>query len=106
MSSQAGRPSEHIPRVGRRDAKPGRDVRPALAPSDGVLSSPLNVQHGPVAGDDVLTAHRPQISGAADAVVGAPLTPPPDRDGLMLSVDSAGGYAVPKQLDGKKKKRR
>ena len=77
--------------------------RPVLAPSDAVLSSPLHQQ--PIAGDAVLTSHRPVITGAADAVTGAPLTPPPGRDGLQLGVDSAGGFLVPKELDGKKKPR-
>ena len=51
---------------------------------------------------------RPQISGAADAVIGAPLSPPPDgaREGLSLGVDAEGGFLVPKQLDAGKKPRR
>jgi len=81
-----------------------REDRPVLGPSDAPLSAPL-LHHQPVTGDDVLTAHRPQIAGAADAVIGAPLSPPPDRDGLQLGVDSAGGYVVPKELDGKRRPR-
>jgi hypothetical protein len=86
---------------------PGRDVpRPVLGPSDAPLSAPL--LHQPIAGDAVLTSHRPQITGAADAVTGAPLSPPPEgaREGLQLGVDAAGGYLVPKELDGAKKPRR
>lgn len=79
------------------------DDRPVLGPSDAPLSAPL--QHQPISGDAVLTAHRPQIGGAADAVIGAPLSPPPGRDGLQLGVDSAGGYVVPKELDGRKPRR-
>src|SRR5882672_7682556 len=104
MSSN--RPQEHVPRVGRKDAVPGRDVpRPVLGPSDAPLSTPLHHQE-PVTGDDVLTSHRPVISGAGDAVIGAPQSPPPDaaREGLQLGVDSAGGYAVPKELDGTKRR--
>lgn len=110
MSSQAGRPSEHVARVGRKDAVPGRDVpRPLLGPSDAPLGAtgPLTIP-GPGEQYGRPQPDRPQISGAADAVIGAPLSPPPDgaREGLMLGVDSAGGFAVPKQLDGHKKPRR
>jgi hypothetical protein len=79
--------------------------RPVLGPSDAPLSTPLHHQE-PVTGDEVLTAHRPQITGAGDAVTGAPLSPPPDRDGLQLGVDTAGGFAVPKELDGTKRRPR
>lgn len=111
MSSKAGRPGEHVPRVGPKDARPGRDVRPDLGPSDAPLGAtgPLTIP-GPGEQYARPQPERPQISGAADAVIGAPLSPPPDgaREGLMLGVDAAGGYVVPKQLDtgGKKPRRR
>jgi hypothetical protein len=100
---------DHVPRVGRKDAVPGRDVRPVLGPSDAVLSAPLHyTDESYQVPDSVLNDYRPQITGAADAVTGAPLTPPPDgaREGLQLGVDAAGGFAVPKELDGDKRRRR
>ena len=106
MSSR--RPQEHVPRVGRKDAVPGREVRPVLGASDAPLSAPLNnyaKDESYSVPAEVLEGYRPQISGAADAVIGAPLSPPPDRDGLQLGVDAAGGYVVPKELDGKKPRR-
>ena len=100
---------EHVARVGRKDAVPGREVpRPVLGPSDAPLSAPLGYHakdESYTVPDEVLTAYRPQITGAADAVIGAPLSPPPDRDGLQLGVDEAGGYVVPKELDGKRPRR-
>jgi hypothetical protein len=48
---------------------------------------------------------RPQLHGAADAVQGAPLTPP-TSSAMSLGVDAAGGFAVPKQLDTPRKPRR
>jgi len=94
-----------VARVGRKDAKPGRDVpRPVLGPSDAPLATPLH-HTVPV---EVLEGYRPQITGAADAVTGAPLSPPPveAREGLQLGVDAAGGFLVPRELDGKKPRRR
>jgi hypothetical protein len=105
MSSQAGRPSEHVARVRRKDAVPGRDVpRPQPGPSDAVLGAtgPLTI---PGPGEQYARPQpdRPLLHGAADAVQGAPLAPPPDgaREGLALGVDSAGGYMVPKELDSR-----
>lgn len=111
MSSKAGRPADHVARVGPKDAKPGREVpRPVLGASDMSLSAPgpLTI---PGPGEQYARPPsqegRPVLHGAADAVQGAPLAPPPDgaRDGLQLSVDAAGGYVVPKQLDGDKPKK-
>lgn len=83
--------------------------RPELGPSDAPLGAtgPLTIP-GPGQQAYRPPPDRPEISGAADAVIGAPLSPPPDgaREGLQLGVDSAGGYVVPKQLDGAKKPRR
>lgn len=110
MTQSKGRPSEHVPRVGRKDAVPGRDVprpRPVIGPSDAPLTAtgPLTI---PGPGEQ---AHRPDdgrpvLHGAGDAVIGAPLTPPPaaHSSSMSLGVDSAGGYAVPKELDGRKSK--
>jgi hypothetical protein len=89
----------HIPRAKAKDAQPGRDVpRPALAPSDAVLSAagPLTIpgpgeQYARPGGQE----GKPVITGAADAVSGAPQS----SSSMQLGVDSAGGYAVPKQLD-------
>ena len=90
-------------------ARPARE-RPQLGPSDAVLgaTSPLTF---PGPGEQYVRPRpeRPQISWAPDAVIGAPLAPPPDgarEGGLQLGVDSAGGYTVAKQLDGAKKPRR
>lgn len=110
--TNAGRPAEHVPRVGRKDAGPGRDVpRPQLGPSDAMLTAtgPLTMpgpgeQWGRPQDDS-----RPVLHGAADAVMGAPLSPPQGSavsSSMMLGVDSAGGYAVPKQLDTPAKPRK
>jgi hypothetical protein len=111
--TNAGRPSEHVPRATPKDAVPGRDVpRPQLGPSDAMLTAtgPLTMpgpgeQWGRPQDDT-----RPVLHGAGDAVTGAPLSPPPaaavSSSGMMLGVDAAGGYAVPKQLDGPAKPRK
>jgi hypothetical protein len=108
MSSQAGRPVDHVVRAGRKDAKPGRDVRPVVGPSDAVLSAkgPLTIP-GPGEQSYRPQPERPQISGSPDGVIGAPLSPPPDgaREGLQLGVDSAGGFTVPRELDGTRPKK-
>jgi hypothetical protein len=102
--SNAGRPGEHIPVARKQDAVPGREVRPALAPSDMVLSAPRGPLPMPGAGEQW---GRPQISGAPDAVTGAPQSPPPvHEEALALGVDAQGGALVPKQLDGHPKPRR
>jgi hypothetical protein len=85
-----------------------KQPRPKVGPSDAPLSTPAPLTI-PGPGEHAhRPADRPQLSGAGDAVIGAPLSPPPDgaREGLQLGVDSAGGYVVPKQLDGHKKPRR
>lgn len=96
----------HIPRAKAKDAVPGRDVpRPAVSLSDAPLAAtgPLTIPgpgeqaHRPADG-------RPVLHGAADAVQGAPLSPPPKSASMQLGVDAAGGYAVPKELDGRKPK--
>lgn len=82
-------------------------TRPQPGPSDAVLSTPAPLTiPGPGEHHGRPQTDRPQISGAPDAVTGAPLSPPPggDRDGLELGVDSAGGYLVPKELDGTKRR--
>ena len=74
-----------------------------MGPSDAVLSTPAPLTiPGPGEQHGLPQAGRPLIGGAPDAVTGAPLSPPPDgaREGLALGVDSAGGYLVPKELDG------
>ena len=108
MSSQDGRPVDHVVRVSQKDAKPGRDVRPVVGPSDAVLSAKAPTMPTVPGQNTRPQPDRPQISGSADGVIGAPLSPPPDgaREGLALGVDSAGGYMVPKVLDGKKPRRR
>jgi hypothetical protein len=93
----------HTARVTAKDARPGRDVRPVLGPSDMPLGAlgPLTMpgpgdQWGRPQDDD-----RPVLHGAGDAVQGAPLSPPQGAtsSSMQLGVDSAGGFAVPKQLD-------
>lgn len=78
--------------------------RPDLSPSDAVLSAPLGPHHPDLAAPG--PGSRPQISGSPDAVIGAPLSPPPEgaREGLQLGVDAAGGYVVPRELDGHKRR--
>lgn len=108
----AGRPSEHIPVAKRKDAQPGRDVlsRPQLSASDAPLTAlgPLTM---PGPGDQwgrPQEAGRPELHGAADAVQGAPLSPPQGStsSSMQLGVDPAGGYAVPRQLDGPSRPRK
>lgn len=102
----------HTARAGRKDAQPGREVpRPQLAPSDAMLTAigPLTMpgpgeQWGRPPGQE----DRPVLHGAADAVQGAPLSPPQGpavSSAMMLGVDSAGGYAVPRELDGSRPKK-
>jgi hypothetical protein len=104
--TKAGRPAEHIPRVTPKDAAPGRDVpRPQLGPSDAMLTAtgPLTMPGPGEQWGRPQDAGRPVLHGAGDAVTGAPLSPPQGpavSSSMMLGVDSAGGYAVPKQLDG------
>jgi hypothetical protein len=100
------RRQDPVPRVSMKDAKPGRDVRPAVGLSDAPLSAlgPLTI---PGPGDQFGRPQpdRPQISGSPDAVIGAPLTPPRESS-LELGADSAGGFTVPKELDGTPRKPR
>ena len=106
MSSQAGRPVDHVVRVSQKDAKPGRDVRPVVGPSDAVLSAKAPTTPTVPGQNARPQPDRPQISGSPDGVIGAPLSPPPDgaREGLQLGVDSAGGFTVPRELDGTKRR--
>jgi hypothetical protein len=85
-------------------SKGDEPARPVLGPSDAVLSTPLRT---PPDSPGQPRPGRPVISGAADAVIGAPLTPPPEearQAGLQLGVDAAGGFTVPRELDGKKRR--
>ena len=103
-NNNAGRPAEHIPRVGPKDAVPGRAVpRPQLGPSDAMLTAtgPLTMPGPGEQWGRPQDPERPVLHGAGDAVMGAPLSPPQGAvsSSMSLGVDSAGGFAVPKQLD-------
>ena len=102
--------------------KPGPGVPPQVPAGKAKKQAPIP----PVGPDGPLQgAARPVISGAADSVMGAPLTPPTGKplpkagtstpkvmkddthaEALSLGTDSQGGAAVPKQLDGKRRRPR